>query len=91
MDDYTRGNHLHPLHVHVHLIVLHNKIITGNEAIQWEGFFELALSKVARGHSYTLFQKRKKFFSVRVLDLWNQLDDSTISVDNAFTRMLGTL
>ena len=34
-----------------------------------------------------LFKKRKgtlgqKFFSARVVGLWNELDDSTVSVDN---------
>src|SRR6218665_652709 len=72
------------------------KIITGKESIQWERFFELAPSKVTRGHRYKLFKKRKgtlgqKFFSARVVDLWNALDDSTVSVDNmtAFKRKLG--
>src|SRR6218665_3204327 len=74
------------------------KIITGKESIQWERFFELAPSKGTRGHKYKLFKKRKgtigqKFFSARVVDLWNELDDSTVSVDNvpAFKRKLGKL
>src|SRR6218665_3258811 len=71
---------------------------TGKESIQWERLFELAPSKVTRGHRYKLFKKRKgtlgqKFFSTRVVDLWNELDDSTVSVDNvtAFKRKLGKL
>src|SRR6218665_985195 len=74
------------------------KIITGKESIQWERFFELAASKGTRGHIYKLFKKRKgtigqKFFSARVVDLRNELDDSTVSVDNvtAFKRKLGKL
>ena len=42
-----------------------------------------------------MFKKRKgtlaqEFFSARVVDLWNELDDSNVSVDNvtAFKRML---
>ena len=61
-------------------------------------FFELAPSKVTWGHRYKLFKKRKgtlgqKSFSARVVDLWNALDDSTVSVDNvtAFIRKLGKL
>ena len=61
------------------------KIIIGKESIglQWERFFELAPSKVTRGHRYKLFKKRKgtlgqKFFSARVVDLWNALDDSIL-------------
>ena len=47
-------------------------------------FFELAPSKGTRGHRYELFKKSKgtlgqKFFSARVVDLWNELDDSTVS------------
>ena len=33
-------------------------IITGKESIQWEMFYELAPSKVTRGHRYKLFKKR---------------------------------
>src|SRR6218665_3837801 len=74
------------------------KIIIGKESIQSERFFELAPSKVTRGHRYKVFKKRKgtlgqKFFSARVVDLGNALDDSTVSVDNvtAFKRKLGKL
>src|SRR6218665_2543546 len=61
------------------------KIIAGKESIQWERFFELAPSKRTRGHRCKLFKKRKgtlgqKFFSAR--DFWNELDDSTVSMDN---------
>ena len=47
-----------------------------------------------------IFKKRKGtlglgqiFFGARVLDLWNELDESTVSVDNvtAFKRELGKL
>ena len=51
-----------------------------------------------RGHRYKLFKKRKgtlgkTFFTARVVDLQNELDDSTVSVDNgtAFKRKLGKL
>jgi hypothetical protein len=74
------------------------KIITGKEALKWERFFELAPNKTTRGHRYKLFKKPKgrlgqKFFSARVVDLWNGLDDSTVSVDTitAFKRKLGKL
>ena len=49
----------------------------------------------SRGHRYKFFKKRKwklgqKFFSARAVDLWSELDDSTVSVDNvtAFKRKL---
>src|SRR6218665_2443544 len=54
------------------------KIITGKESIQWERFFELAPSMQGNsGHRYKLFKKRKetlgqKFFSARVVDLWDE-------------------
>jgi len=53
----------------------------------------LASSKVTLGHMYKLFKKRKrtlgqKFFSARVADLWNKLDDSTVT---ASKRQLGKL
>src|SRR6218665_773702 len=75
------------------------KNITGTESIRGERFFELAPSKVTRGrHRYKLFKKSKgtlgqTFFSARVVDLWNALDDSIVSVDNitAFKRNLGKL
>jgi len=74
------------------------KIITGKEALQWERFFEFAPNKATRGHRYKLFKKPKgtlgqKFFSARVVDLWNGLDDSAVSVDTvtAFKRKLGKL
>src|SRR6218665_282767 len=71
-------------------------IITGKESIQWERFFELAPCKGTRGHRYKLFKKRKgtlgqKFFSARVVDLLNEWDDGTVSVDTVtvFKRKLG--
>ena len=80
------------------LIEAYISLITGKESIQWERFFELAPSKVTRKHRCTLFKKKKgtlgqTFFSARVVDLWNELDDSTFSVDNvtAFKRKLGKL
>jgi len=64
------------------------KIITGKESIQWERFVELAPSMKTREHRYKLFKKRKgtlgqRFFSARVVDLWNGLEVS------AFKRKLG--
>ena len=47
---------------------------------------------------YKLFKKWKgtlgqKFFNARVVDLWNELDDSTVSADNVtdFNRKLEKL
>ena len=50
------------------LIVAYKIFIARKESIQWERFFEL--------------QHKQKFFSARVLDLRNELDDSTLSADN---------
>ena len=59
---------------------------------------ELAPNKATRGHRYKLFKKLKgrlgqNFFSARVVDLWNGLDDSTVSVDTIteFKIKLGKL
>jgi len=50
------------------------------------------------GQRYKLLKKRKgtlgqKFFNARVVDLWNELDDSTVSVDNVadFKRKIAKL
>jgi len=37
------------------------KIITGKEAIQWDRLFELAPSRVTRGHRYTFLRKGKEY------------------------------
>jgi ribonucleases P/MRP protein subunit RPP40 len=74
------------------------KIITGKEGIPWERFFELAPNKATRGHRYKLFKKPRgtigqRFFSARVVEMWNGLDDSAVSVDTitAFKVKLGKL
>ena len=72
------------------------KIITGKESIQWERFLKLAPSKVTRSTDTNYKERNIRaeiFLSARVVDLWNELDDSTVSVDNvtAFKRKLGKL
>lgn len=74
------------------------KIITGKEALPWERFFALAPNKATRGHRYKLFKKPRgtlgqRFFSARVVEVWNGLGDSAVSVDTvtAFKGKLGKL
>ena len=62
----------------------------------WPCSMSLAVLKEVVSSWSELFKKRKgtlgqKFFSARVVDLWNELDDSTVSVDNVtvFKRKLG--
>ena len=63
-----------------------------------ERFFRIAEHTGTRGHKKKLFKKRvgtykRHFFSARVVDKWNKLDDKTISATsvNAFKRKLGEI
>src|SRR3984885_14802084 len=85
-----------PIFFLYHLLL--SNLPTGKEALLWERFFELAPNKATRGHRYKLFKKNRgtigqRFFSARVVELWNGLDDSTVSVDTvtAFKVKLGKL
>ena len=71
------------------------EIITGKDALKWESFIELRPNTATW---YKFFMKLKGtlgqlFCSARVVDLWNGLDDSTVSVDTitAFKTKLGKL
>ena len=51
--------------------------------LHWERFFELATSKATREHMQVSKKPKEvlaqKFFSARVADLWNVLDDTTVA------------
>src|SRR6218665_266939 len=71
------------------------KIMTGNEAISAHKFFEVIMESRIRGHGYKLYKKRtriqrNRFFSVRVVNPWNDLDEKTVTVDTVdkFKRQL---
>ena len=61
------------------------KISKGLSAISLESFFELDSSGRTRGHSLKLKRRRfstdtrKFFFSERVVNRWNSLDESVVS------------
>ena len=61
-------------------------------------FFSLAYYNGTRGHDKKLFKKRvgrykQHFFSARVVDKWNELDEKTASAAsaNAFKNNLGKM
>jgi len=61
------------------------KIMTGKEAISVHKFFKISMEHRARGHGYKLYKKqtgtwRNSFFSARVVNLCNELDEKTVAV-----------
>ena len=60
------------------------KIIKGFEEVDSNIFFEVASSNNLRGHSLKLYKHNlrldamKYFFSQRVIDMWNKLDNDVI-------------
>src|SRR6218665_2577189 len=67
----------------------------------WKGtiaahqFFEVSLESRTRGHGYKLYKNRNgirknRFFSERVVNPWNDLDERTVTVDTVdkFKRQL---
>ena len=59
------------------------KILTGREDLTPEHFFEAIKSSSTRGHECKLCRKamgtlKNNYFSLRVVNLWNRLDDETI-------------
>ena len=72
--------------------------MTNKVEVQCDKFFELAQYPGTRGHDKKLFKKRvgrhkKNFFSARVVDSWNELDDETVSSTsvNVFKSNLGKM
>ena len=60
------------------------KIITGKEDLTPAMFFEQPPIQSTRGHRFKLFKKQEKtlkkaFFSSRVVNIWNDLDDDTVA------------
>ena len=60
------------------------KILTNKVEVPYDNFFALAEYPGTRGHGKKLFKKRagrykKNFFSARVVDCWNELDEETVS------------
>ena len=64
------------------------KWMTGKVEMPHERFFKMAEHTGTRGHTMKLFKKRvgthkRHFFSARVVDKWNKLDEKTISATSA--------
>ena len=72
------------------------KMLNGLSGIPFESMFTLDTSKRTRGHSYKILKSRfntdlrQHFFSERVINFWNSLDDSTVSATslNIFKQRL---
>jgi len=72
------------------------KIINGLSAVPFESFFQLDANTRTRGHSVKLKKKsfhtelRQHFFSERVINLWNSLDEETVTASslNSFKNNL---
>ena len=64
------------------------RMVKGSSSIPLEKFFELDSSRRTRGHGLKLRKLRfgtdlrKHFFSNRVVDVWNGLDNEVVSVDS---------
>ena len=74
------------------------KLMTNKVEMPFERFFTKAQYPGTRGHSKKLFKKRvgtykKHFFSSRVVDSWNELDDEIVSADsvNSFKGKLSVM
>ena len=63
------------------------KILTGREDLPSVHFFEATKSNFTRRHEYKLCRKatgtlKNSYFSTRVINLWNKLDEETINSDS---------
>lgn len=75
------------------------KMLHGLTSISHEKFFEIAIDKRTRGHSMTLIKHRfetkirQQFFSERVVNRWNSLDNDTVTASslNSFKTRLNKL
>ena len=75
------------------------KMLHGSTSISYKNFFEIASDKRTRGHSMTLVKHRfetkirQQFFSERVINRWNSLDNDTVTASslNSFKTSLTML
>ena len=63
------------------------KIVTGRDRIPAQKLFEFSDNKRTRGHSYKIIEKSsgaimQRFFSARVVNNWNRLDEETVTADS---------
>jgi len=70
------------------------KMLNGLSGIPFESMFTLDTSKWTRGHSYKILKSRlntdlrQHFFSERVINFWNSLNDSTEYCISNFSQYL---
>jgi hypothetical protein len=74
------------------------KLMTNKVEMPYDRFFATAQYPGTRGHKYKLFKRRvgtgkQHFFSARVVDVWNELDEKIVSADsvNTFKKRLGAI
>ena len=75
------------------------KLLHGLTKMSYNKFFEIATNKITRGHSMTLVKRRfstvvrQHFFSERVVNRWNSLDNDTVTATtlNCFKTRLNKL
>ena len=70
------------------------KILTGREDLPSEQFFEATKSSSTRRHGCRLCRKaagtlKNNFFNIRVVNLWNKLDEETIYSDSVELFKIG--
>ena len=69
-------------------LILVYKILNGMCSVEPDEIFSPALHSITRGHEFKLFKPRvrlelrKRFFSNRVIDVWNSLSPETVSAGN---------
>jgi hypothetical protein len=62
------------------------KIVTGKVGLSADRFLKFSNEIRTKGHKYKFVKKpvegiKQKYFSARVVNYWNGLDDETVSVD----------
>jgi len=74
------------------------KIVTGRDKIPEQRLFDFSVDKRTRGHRYKIAKKAngsimQRFFSARVVNNWNKLDEGIINADSvmAFKKRLNEI
>ena len=63
------------------------KIMTGKDTLPIQKFFTVAEDNKTRGHRYKIYKRQagtwmQRFYSSRVVNAWNNLDEETIATDS---------
>jgi len=84
--DKLKSAEIHELNAREKSLIFCYKIVFSLTDLQVSEFFEKATLSTTRGHNHKLFKKRcsadvrSKFFSERVVNCWNELPVTVISV-----------